>query len=116
MSGASGGRGQRAPGPAGPQAPPDDKGTEGDLDQLRERIEALDRRVLELVAERVALARRIGAAKARESAATLDPSREAAVIRNAVSAARERGLPEEPVRELFWTLVGLCRAAQLEER
>ncbi|MGK7311477.1 MAG: chorismate mutase [Candidatus Longimicrobiales bacterium M2_2A_002] len=81
---------------------------------VRVRIEALDRRLLELVAERVELARRAGAVKQRAEAATLDPGREAAVIRHAVETGRSLGLPEEPVRQLFWTLVGLCRSEQLE--
>ena len=88
----------------------------GDVAGLRRRIEALDRSLLEAVAERVELARRIGDAKRSSEAATLDPGREAAVIRRAVETGRELGLPEEPVRQLFWTLVGLCRTAQLEER
>jgi chorismate mutase len=44
----------------------------------------------------------------------LDPQREAAVIRQAVSHARKLGVPEEPVREIFWQIVGLSRRAQEE--
>ena len=101
------------PGPAR-----DDTGRDpaDDVTVLRRRIEALDRALLEAVADRVELARRIGDTKRSREAATLDPGREAAVIRRAVQTGRELGLPEEPVRQLFWTLVGLCRAAQLEER
>lgn len=88
----------------------------GDLEALRQRIEQLDRRFLETVAERVDVARRIGDAKQQAESATLDTGREAAVIRRAVETGRDLGLPEEPVRQLFWTLVGLCRSAQLEER
>lgn len=86
------------------------------LESLRTEIEDVDSRLLELLARRVELARRIGETKRVDGAATLDPGREAAVIRRAVEAGRERDLPEEPVRALFWTIVGLCRAAQLEER
>lgn len=105
--------------PDGGSAPRRDgfhRGPPDDVDFLRQRIEALDRTLLETVADRVELARRIGESKRRREAATLDPGREAAVIRRAVETGRELGLPEEPVRQLFWTLVGLCRAAQLEER
>lgn len=93
-----------------------DRDASDDVTALRRRIEALDRALLEAVADRVELARRIGDDKRSREAATLDPGREAAVIRRAVETGRELGLPEEPVRQLFWTLVGLCRAAQLEER
>lgn len=91
-------------------------GPAGEVAAVRRRIEELDRTILEAMAERAEAARRIGELKRGAGAATLDPSREAAVIRGAVEAAREMGLPEEPVREIFWTLVGLCRSAQLEER
>ena len=98
------------PDPARPPGPTDD------VAGLRREIEALDRTLLEIVADRVQLARRIGQSKRGRDAATLDPGREAAVIRRAVETGRQLDLPEEPVRQLFWTLVGLCRAAQLEER
>lgn len=84
-----------------------------DIAALRARIAALDGEIVALVAERVRLARDIGQVKREAGSATLDPGREAAVIRNAVLAGRERGLSEEGVRALFWTLVGLCREAQL---
>lgn len=90
--------------------------SETPLEDARSRIEALDDELLRLVAGRVALAAEIGATKRAAGAATLDPAREAAVIRRAVERGRALGLPDEPVRELFWTLVGLCRGRQLEER
>jgi chorismate mutase len=95
---------------------PNGSGAAGGVEGLRAGIEDVDREILERVARRVELARRIGAMKKGAAAATLDPEREAAVIRRAVETARELGLPAEPVRELFWTLVGMCRMAQLEER
>jgi chorismate mutase len=84
--------------------------------EQRERIRALDGELIRLVAERVRLAREIGRSKQAAGTATLDPAQEAAVVRRAVEQARERGLPPEPVREIFWALVGMCRAAQVEER
>ena len=86
------------------------------LEEARARMAALDDALLGLVAERVALAAEIGATKRAAGAATLDTAREAAVIRRAVERGRALGLPDEPVRELFWTLVGLCRGRQLEDR
>ena len=85
-----------------------------EIKAVRNGIQAVDQRLLELVAERVGLARRAGALKRQDDSATLDPGREAAVVRHAVATGRELGLPEEPVRQLFWTLIGLCRSAQLE--
>lgn len=82
---------------------------------LRARVEALDREIVARIAERVRLAEQIGRAKRKAGRATLDPGREAAVIRRATSMAREAGLAEEDVRDIFWHLVGLCRRAQIEE-
>lgn len=86
------------------------------IQDRRERIAGIDARLLELVAERVSVAREIGGAKREAGAATLDPAREVAVVRGAVERARRLGLPDEPVRELFWILVRLCRDVQLEDR
>lgn len=84
-----------------------------DLAQLRGEIERVDRALINLIAERVRLARAIGAAKRAAGLPTLDPAREATIIRRSGTLAREAGLAEEDVREIFWHLVGLSRRAQL---
>ena len=84
------------------------------LQELRERIEALDRTLIGLIAERTAVAREVGCVKRQLELPTLDPAREAAVVRRAGELAREAGLPDEDVRYIFWHLVGLCRRVQLE--
>lgn len=96
-----------APGEAAPAA-----AAPADLLRLRQRIEEIDRELVERVAERVGLARQVGAAKRAAGLPVLDPTREAAVVRRAGTLAREAGLPEEDVREIFWHLIGLSRRAQ----
>lgn len=86
-----------------------------ELTRLRGEIERLDRTLIELVAERVRLARRVGAAKRAAGLPTLDPAREAAVVRRAGALARETGLDDEDVRYIFWHLIGLSRRAQAED-
>ena len=83
---------------------------------IRGEIERVDRALMALVAERVELARRVGAAKRALGLPTLDPAREAAVVRRAGALAREVGLDDEDVRYIFWHLIGLSRRAQMEER
>ena len=83
-----------------------------DLARLRAEIERVDRAILELIAERVRLARAVGDAKRAAGVPTLDPAREAAVIRRASAQARELGLADEAVREVFWHIIGLSRRAQ----
>lgn len=82
------------------------------LTRLRTRIEEIDRAVVQLLAERVELARRVGPMKQRAGLPTLDPTREAAVVRRAGSLAREAGIDDEEVRGIFWRVIGLCRRAQ----
>ena len=101
---------------------PSPRGTSGegphaadDLTRIRDEIARVDRAIVELIAERVALARRVGPVKRAVGMPTLDPPREAAVVRRATALAREAGLAEEDVRYVFWHLVGLCRRVQLEE-
>lgn len=81
--------------------------------RLREQIEGLDRDLVRLIAERVRLARDVGAAKRAAGIPTLDHAREAAVVRRAVSLAREADLPfDDEIRQIFWQLIGLSRRAQ----
>lgn len=93
---------------------PQAEGAEGDetLAALRARIETIDSELVRLLGERVALARSTHDAKQRLGRPTLDPSREAAVVRRAGCLARAAALPEEPVRELFWAIMALSRDVQ----
>ncbi len=59
--------------------------------------------------------RRIGAMKKLAGLPTLDPAREAEVIRGAAGMARENGLNDEKVRDIFWHVIGLSRAVQVDE-
>jgi chorismate mutase len=83
---------------------------------LRESIGRVDAELVALVAERVRLARAIGEAKRALGLPTIDPSREAAVVRHAGERAREAALDEGDVREIFWRLIALSRRAQQPER
>ena len=83
-----------------------------ELERLRTGIEAIDREIIALIAERVRIARSVGLIKRQANLATLDPAREAAVVRRAGELAREAGLQDEDVRYIFWHLIGLSRRAQ----
>lgn len=88
--------------------------SEAPLEELRQEIERIDRQLTRLIAERVRIARCVGRAKRAAGLATLDPEREAAVVRRAAGLAREAGLDVEAVRGIFWQLIGLSRRAQQE--
>ena len=87
-----------------------------ELAECRTKIEEIDRRLIALLAERVALGKRTAALKTAAGLPILDPQREAEVIRRAVATARGHDLPVEAVREMFWQVVGLSRRAQEEVR
>jgi chorismate mutase len=85
-----------------------------EVDRARGEIERIDRELIALIDERVQVAREIGRAKREAGMNTLDPAREAAVVRRAGELARERGLDDEVVRRIFWQLIALSRSAQNE--
>lgn len=85
------------------------------LTELRVEIEAIDRSIVERLAARAELARAVGRAKRQAGLPTLDPRREAAVVRRAAALGRAAGLSGEGVRDIFWHVIGLCRRAQLDE-
>ena len=84
------------------------------LAALRDKVENIDTALIGLLAKRVELARDVGAYKREAGLATLDVKREAAVLRRMGTLARDHGLPEEAVRQLFWSIIGICRHAQEE--
>lgn len=86
-----------------------------ELTRCRDEIAAIDRELVSLLRKRVDLGLRTGVVKREMGLPILDPGREAAVIRAAVEAARGVNLPDEPVREIFWRILGLSRTAQENE-
>ena len=85
-----------------------------ELADCRTHIQEIDLKLVALLAERMALGQRTAGLKRAAGLPILDPRREAEVIRRAVVAAREKELPTEPVRQIFWHIVGLSRRAQEE--
>jgi chorismate mutase len=83
-----------------------------ELSRCREEIERIDRDIIALLARRLTLGKRTGDLKRDAGLPILDPTREAAVIRRVTEEAREAGLPPEPIREVFWQIVGMSRRAQ----
>jgi chorismate mutase len=85
------------------------------LAELRAHLATIDSECVALLARRVAVARLVGAHKRAHGLATLDAQREARVVSSAARMARDAGLPEEEVRQIFWQVVAMSRRAQQEE-
>lgn len=83
-----------------------------ELARCRDEIEQIDNELVSMLARRLAIGKRTGALKRAAGLPILDPTREAAVIRRVSEVARVAGLPSEPVREIFWQIVGMSRRAQ----
>jgi chorismate mutase len=89
-----------------------DVGAIDELTRCREEIERIDHEIIALLARRLDLGKRTGELKRTAGMPILDPTREAAVIRRVTEEARDAGLPPEPIREVFWQIVGMSRRAQ----
>jgi chorismate mutase len=83
-----------------------------ELEALRAEIGRVDEAIVFLIDERLRLARRVGELKRTVGLRVLDPGREAAVVRRAGALARDRGLDDEAIREVFWRLIEMARTAQ----
>ncbi|HTI62391.1 MAG TPA: chorismate mutase [Gemmatimonadaceae bacterium] len=85
-----------------------------ELARCRDEIERIDNEIVGLLARRLALGKRTGDLKRDAGLPILDPTREAAVIRRITGVARDAGLPTEPMREIYWQIVGMSRRVQEE--
>lgn len=86
------------------------------IEQVREQIAEVDERLIAVLAERIALARAAARAKQAAGQPLVDPAREAAVVSRASALAREAGLPDDDVRDLYWRLMAMSRRVQFDSR
>lgn len=82
-----------------------------ELEKIRRQIDEIDSRLLDLMACRLGLAVSTLEVKHRNGLHATDVEREAEVVRRGARGARERGLEPEIVRDIFWRLIELSRAA-----
>ena len=78
------------------------------LERTRNAINDVDEALIGMLAERMRLARRAQALRKDGGMGGVDPEREAKVLRRSAELARKAGLPDEPVRDVFWRIVALC--------
>ncbi len=82
--------------------------------ELRDEINGLNVKIVELLARRVEVARRIGEAKMEQDLPIVDRTREGKVYERVRELAMERGLDPKGVEKVFREIVDLCTKAQLE--
>jgi len=95
-----------------PMAIPDLRARSPELREVRELIDDVDREILGLLEQRTRLAQRAAKAKAELGAPVLDPAREKSLLENRRLWARELGLNEEMVEDVFRTLLRVSRRVQ----
>src|SRR6185503_11668512 len=78
------------------------------LKQIRDEIDALDRRLVELLSSRARLAQRIGRLK---EGPAYRPEREAQVLRSVI-AANPGPLPDAALARLYTEIMSACRALE----
>jgi chorismate mutase/prephenate dehydratase len=87
-----------------------------DLRDCRNAIEVVDRRIVALLAQRVALGLRAADAKRRADLPLKDRAREAEVIEHAQAEGRSHGLPDKAIKKIFEHIVDMSRRAQEDAR
>ncbi|MQY82283.1 chorismate mutase [archaeon] len=83
--------------------------------ELRDEINGLNVKIVELLARRVEVAKRIGEAKMERNLPIVDRTREGKVYKRVRELAIEGGLDPKDVEKVFREIVDLCTRAQLEE-
>ena len=84
-----------------------------DLGRLRNEIERIDRALVGLIRERVRVARLVLEAKEAAGLPVVDEEQEAAVMRRSGALAQAAGLPQREIGEVFRSVVGITREAEL---
>ena len=86
--------------------------TDPELEELRSKIEQLDRDLVALIGRRRDLAVAVGKRKQTLGLPIMDPQQEAKVVRRAAEIARELEVDEELTRDVIWRIIAAARAVQ----
>lgn len=86
------------------------------LEEARNRIDEIDRRFVELLAERYAVVDEICEMKAKDGEDVKDPAREAELLDHVASIADENGLAPEFVRQLYKRILSHSVERQAQRR
>jgi len=84
------------------------------LEELRDQIDVLDRRLVELLSERARAAQMVGQLKVATSLPIYEPQREKVVYAN-VRAANKGPLPDIELTHIYERIIDVMRALQRDE-
>jgi chorismate mutase-like protein len=84
------------------------------IEELRKRIDVLDRQLVELLSERARAALTIGQLKAATSLPVYEPNREKVIYRN-ICAANKGPLPDSELTHIYERIIDVMRSIQRDE-
>jgi chorismate mutase len=84
------------------------------LEELRDEIDVLDRKLVELLSERARAAKQIGHLKAATQLPVYEPAREKVIYAN-VRAANKGPLPDIELTHIYERIIDVMRALQRDE-
>jgi len=84
------------------------------LEEMRDRIDVLDRQLVELLSERARAALTIGHLKAATSLPVYEPAREKVIYAN-VRSANKGPLPDIELTHIYERIIDVMRALQRDE-
>src|SRR4030042_328660 len=82
------------------------------LDDLRKKIDAIDARIVELIAERQDLSREIGKGKNKTSKLIEDRERELRVLKHVRSLARDRKISPGDIENIYRQIIDASKKVQ----
>jgi len=89
--------------------------TSSEIDQLRQQIGDINTEIIQLIADRVEVAEKIGEHKKAKNKSIYQPEREKAVLQSCHKQATEVGLDGEAVEKIFAGIIQLSRKAQQDD-
>ena len=84
------------------------------IEELRKRIDVLDRQLVELLSERARAALTIGQLKAATSLPVYEPNREKVIYKN-ICAANQGPLPDSELTHIYERIIDVMRSIQRDE-
>jgi len=82
------------------------------LEDLREKIDEIDARMVELISKRIKVAEEIGREKGKQGKQILDQGREGLVLKNVRSIARNENISERDVETIYQQILTACKRRQ----
>jgi chorismate mutase/prephenate dehydratase len=82
------------------------------LDDLRDQIDGVDARIVELISERIRIAEKIGKGKKQQNRLVEDQERELRVLKNVRSIAQDKNINQTDIENIYRQIMAACKSIQ----